>query len=74
MRILYIIKNFPSFSQQNDNEKHPAIFFSEPGGVGQGGTNWPTEIVEIAKHYEFDLSPVTHIWVTLSDFFLHISL
>jgi hypothetical protein len=45
------------------------------GLVGDGGTErhiWPTEMVEIATLCEFDetsLSPVTHIWVTLSDFF-----
>jgi hypothetical protein len=51
--------------------------------VGRGrhcGTNWPTEIVEIATLSEIDeklidssLPLVIHIWVTLSDFFIHIS-
>jgi hypothetical protein len=55
------------------------IFQSLVGEEGCCGTNWPTEIVEKATLYEFEkmiessLPPVTHIWVILSDFFLHIS-
>ncbi len=28
--------------------------FHNWGGGGSCGTNWPTEVVEIATHYEFD--------------------
>jgi hypothetical protein len=46
-------------------------------GVGRCGTNWSTEVVEMAKLCEFDendtvdssLPSVTNIRVTLSDFF-----
>jgi hypothetical protein len=49
--------------------------FPEPGGGGCCGTNWPTEVVEIAKRMNLmkmidsSLPPVTHTWVEFSDVF-----
>jgi hypothetical protein len=49
----------------------------EVEGGGSCGTNWPTEILEITTLYqpmkfiESSLLTMIHIWVTLSDFFLH---
>jgi hypothetical protein len=54
--------------------------FPQPGGGGVCcGTKGPTEVVEMAALYELikridsSLSPLTHLWVARSDFFLHIS-
>jgi hypothetical protein len=51
------------------------------GGGGSCGTNWPTEVVEMATLCEFDENDrffITfcelYIWVTLSDFFKHFTL
>ncbi len=53
--------------------------FPEPGGGG--GWLWDKlanrevekqHFMNLTKMIDSSLSPVTHIWVTLSDFFLHI--
>jgi hypothetical protein len=62
----YVFKIFLHVCEQNRNAKCPATPFSwVGGGWGHCGTNWTTEVVEIATLYEFDEN--TRFFITSCD-------